>query len=137
MREVGLTDLADRLQVAESIEGTECAVAGLNYASNVMAPASLGDQQGLIPPFTGHGMTIALQSASVSLGYFEAWSRGSLSWTETLARVSRDLHQRFRRRILVGRLIHPWLLDARRRGLIHALNRMRLLPFGTLYRLSH
>jgi hypothetical protein len=137
IREVGLTDLADRLQVAESIEGTECAVAGLNYASKAMAPASLGDQQGLIPPFTGHGMTIALQSASVSLGYFEAWSRGALSWTETLARVSRDLHQRFRRRILVARWIHPWLLDARRRRLIHILHRVRLLPFGTLYRLSH
>ena len=137
IRDVGLADLADRLQAAESIEGTECAVAGLNYTSKPVAPASIGDQQGLIPPFTGHGMTIALQSASVSLGYFEAWSRGALSWTETLARVSRDLHRRFRRRILVGRLIHPWLLDARRRGLVHALNRMRLLPFGTLYRLSH
>jgi len=137
MRAVGLTELADRLQAADSIEGTECAVAGLDYGSQAMTPASLGDHQGLIPPFTGHGMTIALQSASASLRHFEAWSRGTVPWTETIARVSRDLHRRFRRRISVGRLIHPWLLDSRRRRLIHALHRVRLLPFGTLYRLSH
>ena len=137
IRAVGLNDLADRLQAAESIEGTDCAVAGLNYASKAMAPASLGDQQGLIPPFTGHGMTIALQSASASLGHFEAWSRGLVPWSGTIAGVSRDLRRRFRRRILVSRLIHPWFLDPRRRSLIHALHRMGLLPFNTLYRLSH
>jgi flavin-dependent dehydrogenase len=102
-----------------------------------MAPGSIGDHQGLIPPFTGHGMTIALQSASAALEHLEAWSHGTVAWTKTTARISRDLHRRFRRRILVGRLIHPWLLNSRRRRLIHALHRVRLLPFGTLYRLSH
>jgi flavin-dependent dehydrogenase len=137
IRAAGLTELADRLQAAECVEGTDCAVAGLNYGGKTMARGSIGDHQGLIPPFTGHGMTIALQSASAALEHLEAWSRGTVPWTETTARISRDLHRRFRRRILVGRLIHPWLLDSSRRRLIYALHRLGLFPFGALYRLSH
>jgi len=136
-RAVGLPRLAERLAAADPVADSDCAVAGLDYAANSGPPASLGDHQGLIPPFTGHGMTIALQSAAASLDHFEAWSRGTLGWPETLSRVSRALRRRFRRRIFVSRLLHPWLLDARRRSLVHVLQKSNLLPFGLLYRLSH
>jgi len=136
-RAVGLPRLAERLAYADPVADSDCAVAGLDYAANTSTPASLGDHQGLIPPFTGHGMTIALQGAAASLDHFEAWSRGTLSWPETLSRVSRALRSRFRRRIFFSRFLHPWLLDARRRSLVHALHKTNLLPFGLLYRLSH
>ena len=134
---VGLPRLAERLAAADPVADSDCAVAGLDYAANTGTPASLGDHQGLIPPFTGNGMTIALQSAAVSLDHFEAWSRGTLNWPETLSRVSRALRRRFHRRICLSRLLHPWLLDAHRRSLVHVLHKTNLLPFGLLYRLSH
>ena len=134
---VGLPRLAERLAAADPVADSDCAVAGLDYAANTGTPASLGDHQGLIPPFTGNGMTIALQSAAASLDHFEAWSRGTLNWPETLSRVSRALRRRFHRRICLSRLLHPWLLDAHRRPLVHVLHKTNLLPFGLLYRLSH
>lgn len=136
-RAVGLPQLAERLASADPVADSDCAVAGLDYAPKTCAPASLGDHQGLIPPFTGNGMTIALQSAAASLDHFEGWSRGMLSWAETLSKVSRAVRRRFRRRIFLSRLLHPWLLDARRRSLVHVLHKSNLLPVSLLYRLSH
>lgn len=137
VRAVGLPDLAERLASADPVGGSECAVAGLDYAARARLPAALGDHGGLIPPFTGHGMTIALQGAAATLDHFEAWSKGVRDWPETLTRVSRTLRQRFRRRLFVARLMHPWLLHRRPRQFARALHRCGVLPFGLLYRLSH
>ena len=137
LRAVGLTALAERLDQAKPIEGTSCAVAGLDYGSVRSSADSIGDHAGLIPPFTGNGMTIALQSAAIAAPRLESWSRGHGSWTETLQGLRRELHRRFARRLAWGRLMHPWLLCPRRRTAIHCLHGLRILPFGGLYRLCH
>lgn len=137
LRRVGLDDLAARLDDAQPVDGSSCAVAGLDYARCGHADDSIGDQAGLIPPFTGHGMTIALQSAALAAPHLESWSRGRRGWKEATRTMRRDLERRFARRLAWGRIMHPWLLRPRRRGLIHALHRVRVLPFGLLYRLCH
>jgi len=137
VRSVGLSELADRLDAAAPAPETTCAVAGLAYRPSPPRDGSLGDHQGLIPPFTGNGMTIALQSAALALDPLEAWSRGGASWTDAMDALRRRWRRRFRCRLAVGRWLHPWLLDPTRRRIIHALHRWRLVPFGSLYRLSH
>lgn len=138
----GLPALAARLAAAAPVPGSRCAVAGLDYDTHRARPApdqdlSLGDHQALIPPFTGHGMTIALQSAAAALDPLCEWSQGRLSWPETRARIDRRLTARFSRRLAWARRLHPWLVRPRRRRLIHLLHRGGLLPFGPLYRLLH
>lgn len=139
IRECGLPGLAARLSAAQPVPGSSCAVAGLDYGAKPAAPGTitLGDRRGLTPPFTGHGMTIALQSAATALPHLAAWADGTMEWAETSARVERDLDRRFRRRIRWGRWLHPWLLDPGRRRVVHGLRRCGLLPLDPLYRLLH
>ena len=137
LRQAGIHTLADQLEKARPRPGSACAVAGLNYGDNPSSPASVGDHQGLIPPFTGHGMTVALQSAATALPHLVAWSRGETPWPNTLEFIERDLATRFRRRLAWGRRLHPWLLSPIRRRVIHRLHSLKLLPLGPLYRLCH
>lgn len=135
----GMTELAARLRRAAAVGDSFCAVAGLNYRAHRTPPGtvSLGDQRGLIPPFTGHGMTIALQSAASALPHLESWSRGRAEWMRTCERIERDFRRRFGRRLAWGRIFHPWLLRPRRRRWLMTLHRGGLLPFHPLYRLLH
>jgi flavin-dependent dehydrogenase len=137
LRAVGLASLGERLEQASPVEGSACAVAGLDYENNGASGDSLGDHAGLIPPFTGNGMTIALQSAAIAAPCLESWSRGRSTWTETLLGLRNQLHRRFAKRLAIGRILHPWLLHPRRRFVIHRLHHLRLMPFGLLYRLCH
>lgn len=138
-RQAGLDQLAERLHEAHPDEDSRCAVAGLDYRAP-RAPRGvvmLGDAGGLIPPFTGHGMTMAWQSAALALPHVIAWSEGTTDWTTASARIARDAARRFRRRLILGRSLHAWVLrPAGRRGL-HFLHRAGLLPFHPLYRLLH
>jgi len=137
LRAVGLPDLAARLAEASIIPSTECAMAGLTYQPSPPRSGALGDHQGLIPPFTGNGMTVALQSAALALDPLEAWSRGRASWDEAVTALRASWRRRFRRRLAIGRWLHPWLIDPGCRRVIHTLHRWHLLPFGPLYRLCH
>lgn len=136
----GLASLAGRLARAAAVPDSACAVAGLDYdrpAKAAHETLSLGDHQALIPPFTGHGMTIALQSAALAVDPLAEWSLGRRSWDDTALLIRRTLHARFRRRLAWGRRLHPWLVRPGRRRIIHVLHRAGLLPFDPLYRLLH
>lgn len=137
LRAVDLPDLAERLAGADHIPGTTCAVAGLAYRRSSPRSGALGDQQGLIPPFTGNGMTVALQSAALALDPLEAWACGRASWTDAMAALQKLWRRRLQQRLAIGRWLHPWLLNPGGRRFIHALHAWRLLPFGPLYRLCH
>lgn len=138
-RQAGLQHLADRLQGAEADEDSCCAVAGLHYGPGDHNGNSvlLGDAGGLIPPFTGNGMTVAWQSAALALPHVTAWAEGLADWTTTRIGIARDARRRFRRRFAAGRSMHTWVLSPSRRRCLHFLHRTGLLPFHPLYRLLH
>lgn len=138
-RLAGLPDLADRLQAADADEDSRCAVAGLDYRAlrGGRRGVQLGDAGGLIPPFTGHGMTVAWQSAALALPHVAAWSEGAIDWTNASARIARESARRFRRRLALGRTLHAWVLQPARRRCLHLLHGAGLLPFHPLYRLLH
>lgn len=137
LRSRGLGELADRLHRAGGLEGTACAVAGLDYGVPSGGAAAIGDQGGLIPPFTGHGMTVALQSAALALDPLESWSRGRSTWSEAAADLQAGLRRLFGRRIAWARIMHPWILSDRRRALVQMLSRWGIFPANSLYRLCH
>jgi flavin-dependent dehydrogenase len=138
-RRAGLHQLADRLCDAQSDENSRCAVAGLDYR----APRAqhgvvrLGDAGGLIPPFTGNGMTVAWQSAALALPHIIAWSEGVTGWNTASERIARDAARRFRRRFILGRSLHAWVLRPSGRRCLHFLHGTGLLSFNPLYRLLH
>ena len=137
VRAAGLASLALRLESATPVEASACAVAGLDYGRPASQLAALGDYHGLIPPFTGHGMTVAMQSAALAARRLEPWARGRFAWDETLALLQQDLRRRFARKLAWGRVLHPWLLVPQGRWVVHLLHRWGALPLGPLYRLCH
>ena len=137
VRAAGLASLALRLESATPVEASACAVAGLDYGRPAPQLAALGDYHGLIPPFTGHGMTVAMQSAALAARRLEPWARGRFAWDETLALLQQDLRRRFARKLAWGRVLHPWLLAPHGRRVVHLLHRWGALPLGPLYRLCH
>ncbi len=135
----GLSGLARRVAAADPVEESACAVAGLSYGASRPAPEalSLGDRHGLIPPFTGHGMTIALQSAAAALEPLIAWARHETDWGATVGAVRREWNRRFRRRVGWARSFHPWLVNPTDQWLLGYLGRWGIVPAAALYRLTH
>ena len=138
-KQSGFHLLAQRLAEAKPVEDSFCAVAGLNYGAGTRRDDALriGDQQCLVPPFTGHGMTIALQSAATVLPHVLAWARGEVEWDEARAKSSDAQRRRFGFRLRVARAAHPLLLDPRPRSVARGLHRLGVLPVSLLYRMMH
>lgn len=139
LRGAGLNHLAQRLAGATEVPGSRCAVAGLDYhASHAGDPiGSLGDHGALIPPFTGHGMTIAFQSAALALDPLIAWAHRQQNWPETLQEIDRLQRRYLRPKLRRAARLHGWLLSPRRQRILLALARYQLLPTRTVYRLLH
>jgi hypothetical protein len=133
----GLRVLSDRLAEATALQESACAVAGLHYGSHSNPSPSLGDSRGLIPPFTGHGMTIALQSAALAAEPLKRWSEGEIEWSEVVVNLEHRIGRHLQRRLSAARFTHHWLLDPAKRKIVFFLSRWGLLPFAPLYRLLH
>lgn len=127
----GSNDLAARLSDCEWRDGSHRAVAGFHLGRQIPTPGllALGDAESMIPPFTGHGMSMAFQAAELAADPLAEWSEGEKSWQETANRIRTLLTRRFKRRLAISGLLHPLLLERRGRNLIRALASAGILPF--------
>lgn len=139
LRKAGLATLAARLEAAALDPDSFCAVAALSFDRRVPADdrVSLGDACAMIPPFTGNGMAMALQSAELALDPLSAFARGAADWAGTCHAIHAALRGRFRLRLASAEVLHPFLLQPRRQRWLAALSRARLLPFAPLYATLH
>ena len=136
----GFAQLADRTRKAEPVADSFCAVAGLDYSRAADVDETLlriGDSQALVPPFTGHGMTMALQSAAEVLPHLSAWAQGNKDWAATKSSARRAQQIRLGARLRIAQLAHPYLLDRRVRYCARRLHRLGVLPVALLYRMMH
>ncbi|HKK18413.1 MAG TPA: hypothetical protein VJ952_06990 [Opitutales bacterium] len=138
LRHCGFRKLLSRLEEAAPVEGSECSVAALDYGASTAAGHSLrlGDAQGLIPPFTGNGMTLAFESAALALEPLRAYAGGELSWPACGERYRKLARARFGRRLAVARGTHRWLVSPRLFPLTSFAARTPLFPFQSLFRLT-
>lgn len=134
----GLGALAERVRAGDPDPVSAVGVTSLSYAPATWdGELRLGDQTGLIAPFTGNGMAQALEGAALALDPIHAYSEGRNDWAATVAKVNEDLRRAFSPRRSVARRLHPWLLDRHRQKLLAVLAQARMLPFGLLFRLTH
>lgn len=126
--------LAAVLRAAEWREGSFRAVAGFELGRQPPVPGlfCLGDAAEMIPPFTGNGMSMAFQSAEAAVQPLIGWSEGQISWEMACGLVRRALRRRFRRRMAVSSLLHPWLFRQSGRTVVESLAAPGLLPFRPL-----
>jgi menaquinone-9 beta-reductase len=136
----GLHALAGRIQASQIDPESHVGVAGIQFSASPAKPDAglrLGDAYSVIPPFTGNGMSIALESAAIACPWILKYTNETLAWEKTVHRIQVQLHKRFWRRLRNAKWIHPWLHDPQRQRVLARIARLHLLPFQTLYKLTH
>jgi len=107
--------LHQRLAAAEFDEASFCAVAGLAWQPRPAAGRAevcLGDALTLIPPVTGNGMSLALESAELALEPLADWSRAGRPWPEVRREISRRCDAAFTRRLAWAQRLQQLILTA-------------------------
>jgi len=131
----GLLALRDRLRRAGSKEDTRSAIAGFRLGWQMERPGrlSLGDARAMIPPFSGNGMSMALESAAIAAPILASYSEGGLSWECAVSQAGRAMKARFSSRMIFARMLHPFLTSAPGRAFFSTAS--RLLPYGAIFHL--
>jgi len=126
--------LAERLEAASIDETSYLGVAGfeLGWQEGGESLCAVGDAAGMIPPFTGNGMSMALQSAELALDPLVRWSRSERDWGSTLVRIREETKRKFSRRVAAAMALHRILLDPRGASLAAALSRFGVVPFRAI-----
>jgi flavin-dependent dehydrogenase len=136
LRAGGLEALAARIFSAQIDEESFLGVAGFRLGPQPKCDgiAALGDAWGMIPPFTGNGMSMAFESAAIAAEPFHAWQTGRETWARTLRRIRQDLARRFASRMFWARAMHPFLTTDAGQAFFTIVSRSGLLPFKSCFR---
>jgi 2-polyprenyl-6-methoxyphenol hydroxylase-like FAD-dependent oxidoreductase len=136
----GLSAVAKRIRAGGIDPESHAGVAGIVFSHKPMAHAKnlrLGDAYSVIPPFTGNGMSIALESAEIALPELLSYARGKQPWSTAVATIRKSCDVRFRPRLRAAQRLHPWISRPARQRTLATLCRCQLLPFRFLYKLTH
>lgn len=135
LRAGGLESLAARVFSANVDAESFLGVAGfrLGRPPERKGTAALGDAWGMIPPFTGNGMSMAFESAAVAAEPVHAWQTGRETWEATLHRLRRALAKRFARRMFWAHVMHPFLTTDTGQAFFTVVSRSGLLPFKSCF----
>lgn len=129
--------LVERLQRAQWREHSFSATAGirLGYQREVAHLTALGDAHSIIPPFTGNGMSMALQAAEIAIRPLVAWSAGDCSWLESQKEIAAALTRTFHTRLRLALPLNAMLTHHTGQWLLSQLAPQPFFPFHLL--LSH
>jgi flavin-dependent dehydrogenase len=136
LRAGGLRDLAGRISSARADEKSFLGVAGFRLGRQKFQEgiAALGDAWGMIPPFTGNGMSMAFESAELATELLRDWHAGKTSWQETIRRLRERQERLFGGRMFWARLMHPFLTTHAGQAFFTVVSRSGLLPFESCFR---
>jgi flavin-dependent dehydrogenase len=72
---------------------------------------AVGDAFSMIPPFTGNGMSLAIESALLAVSPLVNYARDAVSWSETTTAYQSARHSRFHHRIRFARRVQKLLVS--------------------------
>jgi 2-polyprenyl-6-methoxyphenol hydroxylase-like FAD-dependent oxidoreductase len=134
LHELGLHDLSRRLAQALPDARSFCGVAGISFDAVKPQNFSIGDAAAMIPPFTGNGMSMALEAALLAITPVMDYSEGRIPWSEATVRNRKAASRSFGLRLRVANLLHPVVAHSRGMRWVRGLRMARFLPFGIIYR---
>ena len=140
LRACGLMTLANRIEASAIDPSSHVGVAGINFGQipdASIAGLNLGDAYSVIPPFTGNGMSIAIESAEIAFPYLHDYAKGRIAWQQATNHIQQACRRQFYTRLRVARTLHPWIASPVRQQILARLSTARLLPFKLLYHLTH
>ena len=131
--------LAERLDKAHQWKDSCTGVSSVNFSSK---PAStnrfvIGDQYSVIPPFTGNGMSLAIESAAVALPEIIAYAEGNQSWQSCRERAKQRLEKKFAPRLRFAGRLHPFLSSPLAQRCLASWARTPFFPGDWLFRKLH
>jgi flavin-dependent dehydrogenase len=139
LESVGLGGLAERVQALGLDETSLSAVSALRLGWRGL-PADrihVGDALAVIPPFTGDGMSLALESAFLVEEPVAAFAGGRMEWADCVRRCHHLLEKCLAGRCRRAAWLHPFLLNGFGQRLLLLAARAGCLPFGSLHRFTH
>lgn len=131
----GMDALLDRLTVADLDEASFTGVSAFRLGRQVEdGLCRVGDAESIIPPFTGNGMSMALEAAESAIEPLREFAEGRLGWGGVVETLRARLKKRFAKRLNTARLLHPLLFSRFGRHLLASGARSGALPFHFLFR---
>ena len=140
LRACGLMALADRIEASAIDPSSHVGVAGIHFSQipDASIPGlHLGDAYSVIPPFTGNGMSIAIESAELAFPYLHDYAKGRIAWQQATNQIREACRRQFHTRLVVARSLHPWIASPARQRILARLSEVKILPFRLLYHLTH
>ena len=120
--------LREQLRNAIFEDATFASVAGISLRrekAQATRECRIGDSICMIPPMTGNGMSIALESAMIAAPILRDYSNGRVEWQQAQQEISRRCDQAFSRRLtFAGFLQKACFRKAGRRFLLTAAQTM-------------
>ncbi|MEM6884622.1 MAG: NAD(P)-binding protein [Verrucomicrobiota bacterium] len=112
---IGLHQLRERLEHCEIVAGSRC---GTMYFQPGQQPytktkCSIGDSMLQIPPFTGHGMSMALEAAWISHTHLLDYVQGESDWKTTAHQIRHSIQKEHSLRSQLACMLHPFMLQGR------------------------
>jgi hypothetical protein len=135
LRAGGLYDLADRIASGDPDPASFCGVAGFRFGKSASVPFAIGDSSFMIPPFTGNGMSMALEAADLAIEPALRFASGHIGWTEASDLCATAQQRHFRRRMSLAGILHPVMMSPIGLTLLEKASLTGLLPFKSLYHL--
>lgn len=138
-KHTGLDAVADQLIASQPIASSFIGTTHLCFHEKAAAPQSLciGDAAMAIAPFTGNGMSIALESAACALEPMIHYAQEKTSWEDALKRTQAEYKSRFSKRLWWSQKLHPWILNPDKQKYLQWALRSRLLPLQWLFKRTH
>lgn len=135
----GLPALARRIRGAKPDPASFCSTAATLGDRSIphSEKVRVGDACATIPPFTGNGLAMALQGAGLAVEPLSAYSAGDMGWAEAARAIESSQKSRFRRRLALASLLHPFFIEPRRQRCLAAIVGSGLVPFTAFYAALH
>lgn len=136
----GLGEVAERVADGNIDPASHCGVAGIQFSripERSHSILKLGDAYSVIPPFTGNGMSIALESAAVVFPLALKYAKGTMCWEQVCRAANAAYTERFNRRLKAANMMHPFISKRIGQKALAGLSRCHLLPFNFLYQFTH
>ncbi|KAF0094712.1 MAG: electron transfer oxidoreductase [Puniceicoccaceae bacterium 5H] len=139
LQQTGLKKLSHRLQYEELDQESFQAVTALDYGSQRPPKGQLcvGDCWSMIPPFTGNGMTRALEQAALAIPPLLGYALKHREWPEVRRTIEQQSRQVFGPRLRRAHLLHQLLLNSVGQAGLAFVARRNWLPFDKLYHALH
>jgi menaquinone-9 beta-reductase len=79
--------------------------------SHDSAEVAIGDALTMIPPATGNGMSMALESAELAIAPLAHFSRGDIAWSEARAEIQHRSQRAFATRLRWARWLQTMMFS--------------------------